>query len=138
MFLDLRLNDYHRLLSQVVRPWIHGEGLSYQLNYAWDELETIRRLAPGVQGIEEYRANLQALTEESNDRLLRHVEDCLDGFEEDDLSQLDVRPARAYCRDRGERLLDLRNRFIAENVDLLMETVTADCTSGPVMVPQTH
>jgi len=30
-FLDLRLNEYHRLLSQTVRPWIHNEGLSHQL-----------------------------------------------------------------------------------------------------------
>ena len=25
--------EYHRLLSQTVRPWIHNEGLSYQMNY---------------------------------------------------------------------------------------------------------
>ncbi|HTS31402.1 MAG TPA: radical SAM protein [Bryobacteraceae bacterium] len=137
-FLDLRLNEFHRLLVPTVRPWIYKEGLSYQLNYAWDELDTFCRLAPDVQGAGEYRADLQSLTAESNDKLLTHVEECLDGFLEGDLSRLDVAAARAYCIERGGRLLERRNSFVRDNVDLLMDTVTADCTSGPVMVPQTH
>src|SRR5262249_48875962 len=61
-FLDPRLNEYHRLLSQTAKQWIRNEGVSHQLNYAWDELETIRRLTPGVTGYDEYRASLRALT----------------------------------------------------------------------------
>ena len=34
-FLDLRINEYHRLLTQAVRPWIHKQGLSYSLSYVW-------------------------------------------------------------------------------------------------------
>jgi radical SAM superfamily enzyme YgiQ (UPF0313 family) len=137
-FLDLRLNEYHRLLLPSVRPWIYKKGLSYELNYAWDELETVSRLAPGVQGVDEYRDALRTLTAESNGRLFRHVEESLDAFEQGDRSKLDPAPAQAYCEDGRKRLLDLRNRFIADNIDLLMETVSEDCTSGPVMVPQTH
>jgi anaerobic magnesium-protoporphyrin IX monomethyl ester cyclase len=137
-FLDLRLNEYHRLLVPTVRPWIHKQGLSYELNYAWDELETVSRFARGVEGVEEYRAALRWLTAESNERLFRHLEESLQAFEQGDRSKLDLEPARAYCEDGSKRLLDLRNRFIANNIDLLMETVSADCTSGPVMVPQTH
>jgi anaerobic magnesium-protoporphyrin IX monomethyl ester cyclase len=137
-FLDLRLNEYHRLLVPTVRPWIYKQGLSYELNYAWDELETVSRLAMGVEGVEEYRAALRSLTAESNDRLFRHVEESLDAFEQGDRSKLDPEPARAYCEEGSKRLLDMRNRFIANNLDLLVEKVSADCTSGPVMVPQTH
>jgi radical SAM superfamily enzyme YgiQ (UPF0313 family) len=137
-FLDLRLNEYHRLLLPTVRPWIYKKGLSYELNYAWDELETVSRLARGVEGVEEYRAALRSLTAESNDRLLSHVEESLQAFEQGDWSKLDPEFALAYCEGGSKRLLDLRNRFIANNIDLLMETVSADCTSGPVMVPQTH
>jgi radical SAM superfamily enzyme YgiQ (UPF0313 family) len=137
-FLDLRLNEYHRLLVPTVRPWIYKQGLSYELNYAWDELETVSRLARGVEGVEEYRTALRSLTAESNERLFRHVEGSLQAFEQGNRAPLDPEPGRAYCEDGRKRLLDLRNRFIANNIDLLMETVSADCTSGPVMVPQTH
>jgi radical SAM superfamily enzyme YgiQ (UPF0313 family) len=137
-FLDLRLNEYYRLLLPTVRPWIYKKGLSYELNYAWDELQTVSRLVRSVEAVDEYREALRLLTAESNDRLLNHVEQSLDAFEQDDRSKLDVRPGLAYCEDGSKRLLDLRNRFIANNIDRLMDTVSADCSSGPVMIPQTH
>lgn len=137
-FLDLRLNEYHRRLLPTVRPWIYKKGLSYELNYAWDELETLSRLARGVEGVDEYRASLQALTADSNDRLLRHVETSLDAFEHGDDSKLDAEAGRSYCDDGSRRLIAMRNAFIAANLDLLVETVNADCKSGPVMIPQTH
>ena len=49
-FLDLRINEYHRLLTRAVRPWIHKQGLAYGISYAWDELETIVRLVPAAHG----------------------------------------------------------------------------------------
>jgi radical SAM superfamily enzyme YgiQ (UPF0313 family) len=137
-FLDLRLNEYYQLLLPTVRPWIYKKGLSYELNYAWDELQTVSRLAHGVEGVDEYREALRALTAESNDRLFSHVEDSLNAFEQGDDLKLDVTPALAYCEDGRRRLLDLRNRFVAHNIDVLMDTVSADCATGPVMVPQTH
>jgi radical SAM superfamily enzyme YgiQ (UPF0313 family) len=136
-FLDLRLNEYYRLLFPTVRPWIHN-GLSFELNYAHFELETVSRLARGVEGVEEYRAALRSLTAESNARLFRQVEESLEAFERGDRSKLSPEPARAYCEEGSKRLLDLRNRFIANNIDLLIETMGADCASGPVMVPQIH
>ena len=138
-FLDLRLNEYHRLLLPTVRPWIYKKGLSYELNYAWDELGTISRLARGVEGVEQYRAALRSLTAESNERLFRHLEESLDAFEQSDGSKLD-HPERniEYCEDGSRRLIDLRSRFLTKNLDVVMETVSADCTSGPVMIPQTH
>src|SRR5271169_6677421 len=81
VFLDPRINEYHRLLNQTGRPWIHHEGLSYQLNYALDELETVKRLVPGVEGIEAYQIALRALTRECNERLLRLVEESSVAFE---------------------------------------------------------
>ncbi len=53
-FLDLRLNEFYDLLIPTVRPWIHRQGLTYQLDYAWDEFTTVTRLARGLQGAEEY------------------------------------------------------------------------------------
>jgi radical SAM superfamily enzyme YgiQ (UPF0313 family) len=137
-FLDLRLNEFYQLLSPTVRPWIHKDGLTYQLDYAWDEYATVTRLTPGLQGAGEYRMALQSLTKESNGRLFQHVEECLDGFEQGDRSKLAVGPAKAYCEAGSKQLLALRNRFIERNVQLLVDAVSADCKSGPVLMPQTH
>ena len=137
-FLDLRLNEYHRLLTQTVRPWIHREGLSYELNYAWDEFETVRRLVPGVEGAEAYQTALQSMTSKSNERLFRLVEDSSLAFEDGDRSKLDVRGVRDYCEKGRKRLLDVRNRFIAKNIELLTETVNPNCATGPVLAPQIH
>jgi anaerobic magnesium-protoporphyrin IX monomethyl ester cyclase len=137
-FLDRRLNEFYRLLTPTVRPWIHKNGLTYQLDYAWDEVTTVTRLARGLQGAEEYRNALQVLTKQSNERLFQHVAECLDGFEQGDRSKLVVGPARAYCEAGVTQLLALRNSFIERNVHLLVDQVSADCTSGPVLMPQTH
>ena len=138
VFLDLRLNEFYDLLMPTVRPWIHRQGLTYQLDYAWDEFTTVTRLAPGVQGAEEYRNELQSLTKEANSSLFQHVEKCLDGFEQGNRSQLTVGPARAHCEAGVKQLLAIRNRFIARNVQLLVDEVSADCKSGPVLMPQVH
>lgn len=138
VFLDLRINEYHRLLSQIVRPWIHHEGLSYQLNYAWDELETVKRLVPGVQGIEAYQVALRSLTRDSNERLFRLVEESSLAFEAGDRSGLDPVGVRNYCERNVTRLVDIRNSFIAENIYQLRDASSLDCTSGPVMSPQIH
>jgi anaerobic magnesium-protoporphyrin IX monomethyl ester cyclase len=138
VFLDLRLNEFYDLLMPTVRPWIHRQGLTYQLDYAWDEFTTVTRLARGVQGAEEYRKALQSLTKEANASLFQHVEKCLDGFEHGSRSQLTVGPARAHCEAGVKQLLALRNRFIARNVQVLVDEVSADCKSGPVLMPQIH
>ena len=137
-FLDLRLNEFYRLLTPTVRPWIHKNGLTYQLDYAWDEYTTVTRLARGLQGADEYREALQSLTRESNERLFQHVEECLDGFEQGDRSRLASEPARAYCEAGSKQLLVIRNSFIARNVELLVDAVADDCKSGPVLMPQMH
>jgi hypothetical protein len=137
-FLDLRLNEFYRLLTPTVRPWIYRQGLTYQLDYAWDEFSTVTRLARGLQGAEEYRQALKSLTKESNERLFQHVEECLTGFEEGDSSKLVVGPAQAYCEAGVQQLLALRNSFIARNVQSLVDEVSADCKSGPVLIPQIH
>jgi len=138
VFLDLRLNEFYDLLMPTVRPWIQRQGLTYQLDYAWDEFTTVTRLARGMQGAEEYRKALQSLTKEANASLFQHVEKCLDGFEQGNRSQLTVGPARAHCEAGVKQLLALRNRFIARNVQVLVDEVSADCKSGPVLIPQVH
>jgi anaerobic magnesium-protoporphyrin IX monomethyl ester cyclase len=137
-FLDLRINEYHPLLTRAVRPWIHKQGLAYEISYAWDELETIARLVPATRGTEAYRAALRALTAESNERLFRLVEESSLAFERGDLSVLDPGGVRAYCERAQAQLIDLRDDYVADNLDPLARVINADCTSGPVLTPQMH
>jgi radical SAM superfamily enzyme YgiQ (UPF0313 family) len=138
VFLDQRLNTYYLELTRAVRPWIHNEGISHELNYAWDELETMRRLVPGVTGAGAYAAALRALTVASNAELFRLVEESSFEFERTSRAGLDPSFAREYCDKTRKRLLAIRNQFVSENVDLLTEAINADCSAGPVLAPQVH
>jgi anaerobic magnesium-protoporphyrin IX monomethyl ester cyclase len=137
-FLDLRLNEYYRLLSKALRSWIHNQGLSNQLSYAWDEFETFKRLTPGLRGVNAYRRALARLTAAINERLFRLVETSSLAFEEGDRSLLDPVKVAAYCERVRTRMVNLRNLFVADNLGLLTERVNRDCSSGPVLQPQIH
>jgi hypothetical protein len=138
VFLDHRLNTYHLELTRAVRPWIHNKGVSHELNYAWDELETMERLVPGLSGAAAYRASLRALTVQSNQQLFRLVEESSVEFEQTNRSGLDPSFARDYCERTRKRLLAIRNQFVSENLFLLTESINADCVSGPMLAPQIH
>jgi anaerobic magnesium-protoporphyrin IX monomethyl ester cyclase len=137
-FLDLRLNDYYGLLHKTVRPWIHNQGLANQLSYAWDEVETFARLTPGLRGVKAYRKALAKLTAQANDRLFRLVEESSLAFEQGDRSLLDPKAIATYCKRTQTRLVDLRNIFVADNIEPLTHRINADCSSGPVLRPQVH
>jgi anaerobic magnesium-protoporphyrin IX monomethyl ester cyclase len=137
-FLDVRLNQYYRQLSQTIRFWIHNNGISNELNYAWDELEAVRRLVPGVQRIEGYSTDLRSLTKESNERLFTLVEQSSLAFEQGDRTELDPDAGRDYCEGVRTRLARIRNNFVADNLYLLMDAVNPDCAGGPVLAPQIH
>jgi anaerobic magnesium-protoporphyrin IX monomethyl ester cyclase len=137
-FLDPRLNEYYRLLSVAIRPWVHNKGLSNQLSYAFDEIETFERLTPGLRGARAYRKGLMRLTAGANQRLFRLVEETSLAFEQGDRSALEPRRIAAFCERARAKLLDLRNAFVADNLEPLTERINADCSSGPVMRPQVH
>jgi radical SAM superfamily enzyme YgiQ (UPF0313 family) len=137
-FLDPRLNEYYGLLSATVRPWIHNDGLANQLSYAWDEVETFARLATGLRGVKAYRKALAKLTAQANERLFRLVEESSLAFEQGDRSLLVRKAIAAYCKRAQTRLADLRNVFVADNIDPLTDRINADCSSGPVLRPQVH
>lgn len=137
-FLDLRLNEYYRLLSETLRPWIHNDGLSNQLSYALDEIETFARLSPGLRGEKAYRRALVTLTAQANERLFRLVETSSLAFERGDRSLLDPKSITVYCERTRTRLVDLRNVFVADNLEPLTERINADCSGGPVLRPQVH
>jgi len=137
-FLDPQLNEYYRLLNETVLPWIHNQGLSNQLSYAWDEVELFTRLTPGLHGVKPYRNALAKLTARANARLFRLVEESSLAFEEGDRSLLNPKRIAVYCERMRTELFDLRNVFVAGNLEALNDRINADCASGPVLLPQIH
>ena len=136
-FLDPRLNDFHAQLDRAVEPWVHGNGLSHQLNQAWHEVYLMKRLVGVISGLDSYESELVALSRESNEVLLGYVETSARAFAAGDEGPLrgeTLRPERARL---GDALLVLRNRFVARNEDALLDAVAAsDAIKGPVLAPQ--
>jgi radical SAM superfamily enzyme YgiQ (UPF0313 family) len=133
-FLDPRVSAFYESLSGIVdrTGWIHGHrALSPELNFIWHELAVLQRLFPVLPDLDGYREALRAITRDSNDLLLRVVEDVNDAF-------ADGRPspwsASMLVSDR-ERFLDgllrTRNTFIGRHqrilLDALQQPVTPVC-----------
>ena len=78
------------------------------------------------------------LTAKANERLFRLVEQTSLAFEQGDRAPLDAKPVVAFCERTRSKLHDLRNAFVADNLEPLTERINADCSSGPVMRPQIH
>lgn len=135
-FLDPRLNEYHRRLDWAASSWIHDEGASHQLNWAWNELEAISRLAGEMAGGEGYRDSLAALTRRSNDQLFQLVEESSLAFEEDDASLLWPERIEPITAAIVAELLELRNRFVAANEDALADAIERHRVRGPITSPQ--
>ena len=89
----------------MVGPWTSDEGISHELNWAAEELETIRRLVPRAQGVAAYRTALSALTAESNEQLFRLVEESSLAFERGDHAPLDLAETRRITAATRQRQL---------------------------------
>jgi anaerobic magnesium-protoporphyrin IX monomethyl ester cyclase len=137
-FLDRRLNEYHAVLDRAASPWIHGDGISHQLNWAWNELHVISRLVPGLEAVAPYGMSLRQLTAGSNEQLFRLVEDSSLRFERGADPGLDPDRSADRCADTQERLLYMRNNFIQLNAERLLEAMDAARIRGPIIAPQIH
>jgi anaerobic magnesium-protoporphyrin IX monomethyl ester cyclase len=135
-FLDPRLNDYHRLLDEAVGGWIHGEGISHQLNWAWNEVTVIERVVGHLDGMARYRRELAALCAASNEELFRFVEETSLAFEAGDDAQLREPGGARVCAQVEEELLRIRNAFVARHQERLLDAIAATRVTGPIVSPQ--
>ncbi len=136
-FLDPRLGTYHSLLDAAVSPWIHGAGLSHQLNWAWHEVFVIRRLVGELPGLAGFESDLAGLTVRSNEVLFGFVEETSAAFETGDSRMLLRHNLREPRRVLGDELVELRNDFVADNQDAMLDALMAtDGIHGPVLMPQ--
>ena len=122
-FLDPKLNAFYELLTSYVNitGWIHGfEALSMQLKWAWHEIAVLERLFPAIPEMPAYRAKLKQLSTESNEFLLRVVEDLswsVSDGRANPWQPTDVEEKRVWFLDR---LLEERNHFVERNHDILL------------------
>jgi radical SAM superfamily enzyme YgiQ (UPF0313 family) len=132
-FLDPRLDDFHRLLDRAAGHWIHGEGVSHRLNWAWHEFTVAQRLVDGLEGAADYRRDLLALTARSNEQLLDWVDEASRAFERGDASLLSAAVTMPWCRALDHDLLTIRDAFMWRNQDQLL---AATRPTAPVISPQ--
>jgi hypothetical protein len=70
--------------------------------------------------------------------LFRLVEESSLAFEAGDQAPFNPVAVSDYCEKNVNRLVAMRNSFIAENIYLLRDASNQDCASGPVIAPQIH
>lgn len=128
-FLDPRIGEFYETLSNLVslNGWIHGlRAVTSQLGWAWHEVATIERLFPVLPGMEEYKETLRSITKNSNDLLLKVVEELSYQFSDNipiSWSPEVVEEARECFL---EELLRERNAFVYANEKILIDTLQRD------------
>lgn len=138
-FLDPRIDRLHAHLDRSAGGWIHGRGVSHQIDWAWHEVHVLERLVSGLDGLDAYRRSLLDLTRDSNELLLDHVLEVTDAFESgDEDASLPEETRQAQERIITDLLL-IRDRFVLRNQDLLLQALeTHTQISGPALLPQIH
>lgn len=138
-FLDSRIDRLHARLDASAGGWIHGRGVSHQLDWAWHEVHVLERLVSRLDGLDAYRRSLLDLTRDSNELLLDHVLEVTDAFESGDEEAGRPEETRQVQERIITDLLLIRDRFVLRNQDRLLQELEArDELSGPVLLPQIH
>ena len=128
-FLDPRIGEFYESLSELVSlsGWIHGlRAVTSQLGWAWHEVATIERLFPVLPGMEEYKETLRGITKNSNELLLKVVEEL--SYQFSDNIPISWSPEVVEeARERFlEELLRERNAFVFANEAILIDTLQRD------------
>jgi len=130
-FLDPRIGEFYEALTNLVSltGWIHGlKAVTSQLAWAWHEVATIERLFPVLPGMEDYKETLRSITKNSNDLLLRVVEDLSYQFSDNKPANWMPEIVEQARENFLEQLLRERDAFIYSNEDILLDTLQHDGT----------
>ena len=130
-FLDPRIGEFYEALTNLVSltGWIHGlKAVTSQLTWAWHEVATIERLFPALPGMEQYKETLRGITKESNDLLLRVVEDLSYQFSDDKPAHWTPEIVEAAREHFLEQLLRERDAFVYANEEILLDALQQDGT----------
>lgn len=124
-FLDPRVEAFYTALTDVVSVtgWIHGlEGLSAQLNFAHNEVAIVERRFTKID-VAPYRAALRRVTAQSNEILLRVVDEMAAAFGRGTNSTWSESALREACSSLRDEFLDARTSFFSVNEATLSEQI---------------
>jgi anaerobic magnesium-protoporphyrin IX monomethyl ester cyclase len=125
-FLDPRLEGFYEGLTSVVNitGWIHGlRALTTQLSWAWNEVAVMERLFPTLPGMARYKSSLRRITRESNDLLLRVVEDLSYVYSDGRKNRRGRAEVEEYRERFLDELLEKRNSFVFRNQAILLRAL---------------
>jgi anaerobic magnesium-protoporphyrin IX monomethyl ester cyclase len=125
-FLDSRVTEFYEALTTYVdlQGWIHGyEGLSMHVKTAWHEVAVMQHLFPPIGELPAYREELRSITRESNDVLLRVVEDLYSAVVDEKPIAWHAPDVESARRRFVDELLVTRNSFMARNQKILLASM---------------
>jgi radical SAM superfamily enzyme YgiQ (UPF0313 family) len=125
-FLDPRLTQFYEEIINIidVTGWTHSySALSPQLNFAWNEVAIIELLFPRVPGLPAYKDGLREITRDSNEILLKVIEDTSYVYSDGRPKLWSAPQLRLECEKFVSLLTSHRNAFILRNQDQLLETL---------------
>jgi len=128
-FLDPRIGEFYEALTNLVSlsGWIHGlKAVTLQLGWAWHEVATIERLFPVLPGMEEYKETLRTITKNSNELLLKVVEDLSYQFSDNKPATWNPEEVEQAREHFLEELLRERDAFVYANQEILLDTLQLD------------
>ena len=136
-FLDPRLAEFYDGITDVVslQGWIHGlEAVTLQLSTAWHEVAIMQRLFPALPGMSEYADTLRGITRNSNDLLLRVVEDLSYVYSDGRENRWDPAKLEESRQQVLDDLITERDDFIVRHQETLLTALRLD--GAPILVEE--
>jgi radical SAM superfamily enzyme YgiQ (UPF0313 family) len=128
-FLDHRVDAFFHALNRLIHVsgWIHGIGaLTVQLQYLKGEIAALEALFPRLEGLDEYRESVRALTAEANAALFQIVSEVLAEYRDHAPRRWTPARIKELCGGFQRRLLNDRQTFVAHHEDELISALQAD------------
>jgi hypothetical protein len=125
-FLDPRLADFYQGLTSVVNVngWIHGlEGVTVQLDCAWNEVAVMEHLFPALPGMSQYIKSLRRITKKCNNLLLQVTEDLSYVFSDNKENTWDAAVVEELRKSFLEEFITARDSFVYRNQEIMLDAL---------------
>src|SRR5688572_28117869 len=125
-FLDPRLADFYAGLTRVVNVngWIHGmEGVTVQLDCAWNEVAVMQHLFPTLRGMAQYIKSLRRITKKCNNLLLQVTEDLSYVFSDNKENRWDPVEVEELRKSFLEEFITARDAFVYRNQEIMLDAL---------------
>lgn len=125
-FLDPRLADFYQGLTSVVNVngWIHGlEGVTVQLDCAWNEVAVMKHLFPTLPGMAKYIKSLRRITKKCNNLLLQVTEDLSYVFSDNKENPWDGAEVEELRKSFLEEFITARDAFVYTNQEIMLDAL---------------